>query len=252
MDPRRLRTVFDEVPELYDRARPTYPDALFDDLVALLPGPRLLEIGCGTGQATGALCARGFEVTCVELGERLAAVARRNVPEARLIVADFETWEPDAEFDAVTAFTAFHWLDAETRFERAARALRAGGALAVVEVHHVLPPDGDPFFAEVQEDYDAVDPRPENRPPPLPEEAADLTAAVAASGAFEPARSRRYGWEVEYTADEYIALLETYSGHRALPEPRRVRLYDLIRTRIGDSSVRKSYLATLTVAAKSG
>jgi len=143
MDRRRLRATFDEVPELYDRARPTYPDALFDDLVALLPGPRLLEIGCGTGKATAALVGRGFEVTCIELGERLAAVARRKVPSARVLTGDFETWEADREFDAVTAFTAYHWLDAETRFERSARVLRPGGALAVVETRHVLPPDGD-------------------------------------------------------------------------------------------------------------
>jgi len=48
MDRRRLRAIFDQVRELYDRARPGCPDALFDDLVAVLPGPRLLEIGCGT------------------------------------------------------------------------------------------------------------------------------------------------------------------------------------------------------------
>jgi SAM-dependent methyltransferase len=252
MDRRRLRATFEEVPELYDRARPTYPDALFDELVELLPGPRLLEIGCGTGKATAALAGRGLDVTCVELGERLAAVARRNVPSARVIRADFESWEPGEDFDAVAAFTAFHWLDPETRFERAASVLRPGGALAVVETHHVLPPDGDPFFAAVQEDYDAVDPRPDNRPPPPSEEIADLTAAFDASGHFEPAEARRYQWDVDYTAEEYLAVLDTYSGHRALPEARRNRLYDRIQARIGNRTVRKTYLATLTVASKTG
>jgi SAM-dependent methyltransferase len=250
MDRMRLRSIFGEVPETYDRARPTYPDALFDDLLGLAPGPRLLEIGCGTGKATAALVAHGYDVTCVELGEGLAAVARRNVPQARVLIADFETWQPDGEFDAVAAFTAFHWLDPDTRYGRAASVLRPGGALAVAETHHVLGPDGDPFFAAVQEDYDAVDPRPDNRPPPRPEEIADLTAAFDASGQFEPARARRYLWDVTYTAEEYVALLDTYSGHRALPEHKRRRLYDRIRTRIGNKTVRKTYLATLTVASK--
>ena len=31
---RHLGRVFDEVPDLYDRVRPTYPDELFADLVA--------------------------------------------------------------------------------------------------------------------------------------------------------------------------------------------------------------------------
>ena len=51
----RLRQTFEEVPELYDRARPAYPTELFDDLVSLgrIPdGGRILELGCGTGKAT--------------------------------------------------------------------------------------------------------------------------------------------------------------------------------------------------------
>ncbi len=74
----RLKTTFDEVAEIYDRARPSYPEQLFDDLVALAdlqPGESLLEIGCGTGRTTLPLAERGFRITCVELGENLAAVS---------------------------------------------------------------------------------------------------------------------------------------------------------------------------------
>ena len=51
----RLRKIFDEAAPLYDEARPGYPDELFDDVVSLSGIPfegRILEIGCGTGQAT--------------------------------------------------------------------------------------------------------------------------------------------------------------------------------------------------------
>jgi SAM-dependent methyltransferase len=248
VDRRRLRATFEEVPELYHRARPGYPPALFDDLVALAPGPRLLEIGPGPGIATAELVARGYDVTAIELGEGLAALARRNVPRATIINGDFETFEPGVEFDAIAAFTAFHWIDPKLRFAKSARLLRPGGALAVVETHHVLPPDGDPFFAAVQEDYDAVVPHPDNRPPPPPEETADLTAEFAASGLFEPATARRHLWDVTYTADEYVAVLDTYSSNRALPGPQRQELYRRIRERIGTATVRKTYLATLTAA----
>ena len=129
--------MFDQVAELYDRARPGYPPELYDDLVELAGlgrGARVLEIGCGTGQATIPLAERGLDIVCVELGESLAAVARRRLaafPGVRVVTADFEDWEPEtAGFDAVVAFTAFHWLDPVLRFEKAARLLGPEGASA--------------------------------------------------------------------------------------------------------------------------
>ena len=73
------RFTFDEVAELYDRHRPGYPEALFEDLVALsgiAPAGRILEIGAGTGQATLPLARRGLRVLCLEPGAALARVAR--------------------------------------------------------------------------------------------------------------------------------------------------------------------------------
>lgn len=254
----RLRTTFEEVPDLYDRARPGYPDQLFDDLTALsgIPeGGRLVEIGCGTGQATVPLAERGFRIVCVELGERLAAVARRNLavfPNVEIVNADFEAWEPArADFDAIVSFTAFHWIDPEVRCEKPARLLRAKGALAVVATQHVRRKGADPFWADVQEDYDAIVPSEENRPPPYPEEVGDLSAEIAASGLFENVGASRHLWDVRYTEDAYIAVLDTYSSNRALDPETRQQLYDRIRRRIearSEPMVTKTYLATLNVA----
>ena len=126
----RLKTTFDEVAEVYDHARPIYPEQLFDDLIALAklqPGANLLEIGCGTGRTTFPLARRGFQITCVELGENLAAVARRNLapfPEVRVVVAPFETWDPRSQtFDLVYAAASWHWLDPDVRYSKAAALL---------------------------------------------------------------------------------------------------------------------------------
>ena len=56
-DYQRMRETFDKDAERYDRARPRYPARMFDDLAAagVAPGARVLEIGCGTGQATASL-----------------------------------------------------------------------------------------------------------------------------------------------------------------------------------------------------
>lgn len=254
----RLRATFDEDAELYRRARPVYPEQLFDELTelaSLRPGDRVLEIGCGTGQATHPLARRGFDVVCVELGPELAAVARRELagfPNVEVLNAAFEPWEPArAGFVAVVAFTAFHWLDPESRHAKTARLLRDCGSLAIVETQHVLPEDGDAFFVEVQEDYDAIWPDDENRPPPRPEEVADLRTELAGSDLFGEIAVRRYLWDVVYTADQYVDVLSTYSGHRALDQARREQLLERIRRRVEQrpgSRVRKTYLATLHVA----
>jgi ubiquinone/menaquinone biosynthesis C-methylase UbiE len=249
----QLRATFDDAAELYDRARPGYPEALYDDLLALAglrAGDRVLEIGPGTGKATVRLAERGLDVTAVELGEALAAVLRRNLgpyPNVRVVHADVEAWEPErAEFDAVLGFTAFHWLDPATKYERCARLLCDSGSLAVVETHHVQPEDGDPFFADVQDAYERVG---EGRAAPLrPDDAGDLRDEFIASGWFREPAVRRYLYEIEYDADGYIDVLNTYSGHIAMPAERREQLYGDIRRLIGQRTIRKAYLAVLNVA----
>ena len=95
---RQLRTTFSEAAELYDRMRPGYPRAVFEELAEfgrLGPGSRVLEIGCGTGQATLPLAQRGYRVTAVELGAELAAIARRKLasfPGVEVVVSAFEDW----------------------------------------------------------------------------------------------------------------------------------------------------------------
>jgi ubiquinone/menaquinone biosynthesis C-methylase UbiE len=57
-----LRSTFDRTALLYDKVRPGYPEELFEDVVSLsgVPaGGRVLEVGCGTGQATLPLARRG-------------------------------------------------------------------------------------------------------------------------------------------------------------------------------------------------
>ncbi|MFL5926653.1 MAG: methyltransferase domain-containing protein [Gaiellaceae bacterium] len=258
---RDLRTTFEQAPDLYDRARPRYPDAVFDDLAelaGLLSGARVCEVGCGTGQASLPLAERGYRLTCVELGTQLATVAARKLgpfSNAEVVNADFETWRPETgEFDAVVAFTSFHWLDPAVRYAKPVSLLRPGGALAVVATHHVLPADGDPFFVSVQEDYEAIlpdDPKTAEGPPPQPDAIGDLAEEIAATDLFHNVGARRYVWDVTYTADEYIDVLSTYSGHRALDEERRRALFERIRRRIGarpGGRVRKTYLALLNVA----
>jgi 2-polyprenyl-3-methyl-5-hydroxy-6-metoxy-1,4-benzoquinol methylase len=100
---------FGSVAEQYDRYRPTYPDALIDDLAALQPA-QVLDVGCGTGKAAVALARRGLSVLGVELDERMADVARGHGISVE--VAAFETWDDAGRrFDLITCAGAWHWID---------------------------------------------------------------------------------------------------------------------------------------------
>ncbi|MEV7914803.1 class I SAM-dependent methyltransferase [Streptomyces griseus] len=272
-----LSRTFDEDAELYDRARPGYPPELYDDLADLAgarPGRRVLEIGCGTGQATVDLAALGCRITAVEAGPRMAAIARRNLAaaveeaeagpgagagavSAEVVTAEFENWPLPAEpFDVVLAATAFHWIDPAVRVTRAADALRPGGALAVVRNQHVRG-GTEEFFVEVQRCYERFDPatRPGMRPPEAGEvDNSDHTEEIERSGRFGETVFRRYTWDLTYTTAEYLDVLRTYSGHRALPDAARNGLLacvaGLIDGRYG-GRVTKRYLIELAVSHRS-
>jgi SAM-dependent methyltransferase len=255
-----LRETFNAAAATYQAARPEYPDALYDDLIAdarLAAGARLLEIGCATGKATRPLLERGFTVVCVELGDALAKRARNDfvgMPFA-VHVSAFEAWQPDGEdFDLVYAATAWHWIDPAIRYKKAHELLRPGGHLAFWGAAHALPPGFDGFFTEIQEVYDAIgESHPGEWPPPTPDEIPDASDEIIESGFFDQVKVHRYVWATRYTADEYIALLNTFSGHIAMEKTRRDRLYAEIRRRIArrdDGSVLRHWYSILHVATR--
>jgi SAM-dependent methyltransferase len=201
-DRERRRSTFDEAAELYDRARPGYPAALFDDLVELAgigPGSRVLEIGPGTGQATVPLAERGCRIVAVELGPQLAAVARRNLarfPVVEVVTAAFEDWPlPPEPFDLVLSATAFHWIDPAVRVRKAADALRPGGSLATIATHHVAGGD-EQFFVQAQACYERWDPetlRAAYRSRRRPASPAPATSSTGHSGSAPPSSAATSG-----------------------------------------------------------
>jgi SAM-dependent methyltransferase len=253
-----LRRTFDTAADLYDAARPSYPNELFDDLVELAelePGGRLLEIGCATGKATRPLLERGFSIVCVEMGEQLAAHARRNLAgyPVEIHAAPFESFTTHPEsFDLVYAATAWHWLDPAVRYRKAHQLLRPRGHLAFWSARHAFPPDFDPFFTEIQQVYDALGESYDGEwPPAAPDQVPDERGEIEASGLFEEVKVRRYLWKKDYSAEEYIALLNTFSGHISMDSRKRERLYREIRERIGRRStprIRRHWYAIMHLA----
>jgi SAM-dependent methyltransferase len=156
---------------------------------------------------------------------------------------------PAASYDLVISATAFHWLDPATRVARCADVLRPGGLLAVVSTDHVLGGSVRLFadlmdcYARFTDNADTTGLRPAEG---IPRDSSE----VDATGRFEAVEFRRYEWELTYTTSEYLDLLSSYSGHRALTTERRDGLYGYISALLDadGSSITKRYLSQLSAA----
>lgn len=132
----RLGATFDLDAAGYDAGRPDYPTEAWERVLAHLAigqGDRVLEIGAGTGQATGRLLDTGATVHAIEPGPELADLLRGRHHGRALEVdtAMFETATLTGPYDAVAAATSFHWVDPDVGVPRIHDALRPGGRLAL-------------------------------------------------------------------------------------------------------------------------
>ena len=234
----------------YDRYRPRYPDQLVDDVVAMVPGRRVLEVGSGTGIATVAFAARGMAMTCVEPDPQMAAVlSAKLAADADVQVATFEDWSAArpagaGDFDGLISAQAWHWTDPATRWANAGAAVASGGVIALFwnEDDYADPRVFETFTAA----YDrrgiqirtvreraapSSDPdrivEPE-RPDGWPELDAD------ADRYFTHLRVHQYHWTRRMPVADYVAHVNTTSAHLILPpEVRDGLTAELITTLTG-------------------
>jgi len=232
--------LFDQHAEAYDRSRPTYPDAVIDELLGPVPvGLDVLDVGCGTGIASRQIVQRGARVLGVELAPRMAAIARSHGIDVE--IAAFEAWDTAGRtFDLVASAQAWHWLDLPLATVKAASVLRPGGELGLIwnagcqpddladaleEVYaRVVPPGGHRLFrgyaasrsSEVKTGLDSE---------------IDAIAAVPDFGA--PAE-KWFPWTRTYQRDEWLDQLMSRSDHTALEPAVRDRLFEGIGVAIDD------------------
>lgn len=218
--------------ELYDRARPSYPEALVEDVLQIAPTPspqRALEVGAGTGKATVLFARRGLSVLALEPSPAMAAVAERNCaayPNVAIERTEFELWRPrGGTFGLVFCAQAWHWVSPELRYLRARAALRKGGALAAFWNR----PDwaACAFRTELDEAYRRFAPELTANGPMHPAFAvsADLWSEweqeIASAPGLARAEVRCYPWARRYRTEEYVRLLHTHSDHIVLDRHQR-------------------------------
>ena len=257
-DQRRLS--FGGVADLYDHARPSYPSALVDDVVAYAGAAgsdtgRALEVGAGTGKATVLFADRGLSVLAIEPSAEMAEVARRNCAGYENITIEqieFERWRVARnDFRLVFSGQAWHWIAPEVRYVAARAALEEGGALAAF--WNVPDWSACELREELGEVYrrhgragDTDDPlNPASR---SGEE--DWAGEIAGASGFVGPEVRRYRWDTDYATAEYLDLLGTHSACVVLDAPERNGLLSDIAAVIDahGGSFRMHYMTLLCLA----
>ncbi len=261
-DRRHLGRLFDEVPELYDRVRPGYPDELFADLVTITGQDErssVLEVGCGTGQATRSLAALGCPVTAIEPGAEMAARARERLDAFGNVTVEtspFEEWaDRGRRFDVVVAASAWHWVDPSIGWRRAHDVLKPGGWMALLGNVVVRWPGDPEVYAETADLCERFVPgNPDWGHPPLEDDVRGTDQGWGLvedpGGLFGPTIVRWYPTVQWFDGDGFADLLRTLSIYRRLDRDTREPLLDAIaeriRTRMGDRASRR-YLSVLRI-----
>ncbi|HEY1520529.1 MAG TPA: class I SAM-dependent methyltransferase [Solirubrobacteraceae bacterium] len=115
----------------YAEHRPGYAQAAVRWALEPASGPRVLDLGAGTGKLSATLVALGAEVIAVEPDPAMLAEMRRALPTVRAVAGRAEAVPlPDASVDAVLAGHALHWFDMDAAGPEIARVLVPGGILA--------------------------------------------------------------------------------------------------------------------------
>ncbi len=232
--------LFDQQAEAYDRFRPTYPDAVIDELLGPVPaGLDVLDVGCGTGIASRQMAQRGAKVLGVELAPRMADIARGHGVEVE--IAAFEAWDSAGRtFDRVTSAQAWHWLDLPVATAKAASVLRPGGKLCLIwnagcqpddladaleEAYaRVVPPGGHRLFRGYAAD----------RSSDVKSGLGPEIDAVSAVPDFGAPTEKWFPWTRAYQRDEWLDQLVSRSDHAALEPAVRERLFEAIGAAIDD------------------
>lgn len=209
-DPRHFEALADG----YAAARPPYPPALWDairDLGVLQAGRRAVDLGAGSGQATGPLLAAGLHVTAVEPGPRLAEQIRARHPAATVIVGRAEELDlPEESVDLAVVATAIHWMDLSVLLPKLERMLTRDGVLLVWRTVFGDPDAPVTPFREriaqiVQDRHVASSPGADAEDP------AATAAAVTASGLFDIRDTRTFRWSVDLSEEQVRGLFTTFS-----------------------------------------
>ncbi|HEY7621609.1 MAG TPA: class I SAM-dependent methyltransferase [Solirubrobacteraceae bacterium] len=134
---------FGSAADAYERGRPRYEDHVIA-LVGEIAGPRILDVGAGTGRMSGPLVQAGYDVVAVEPLDEMRAILSGNIGAERALAGRAEALPVDeASVDGAVSSDAWHWFDCARAADELARVVRAGGGVVVCTTYPAWAKDPD-------------------------------------------------------------------------------------------------------------
>jgi SAM-dependent methyltransferase len=216
------RSGFESGSDIYERARPTYPEAAVAQLLAttgIVEGSRVLDLAAGTGKLTRHLRAARAACIAAEPSPSMREVFTRTVPGVPMVGATAEAIPLRHDtMDAVVVAQAFHWFDPERALAEMARVLRGPGWLALIWNER---DETDPMVAELVRisKWDVCQPYPVGR---------DFGLDIDASHRFGPVLRTKTEFTQWLDRDAFVEQVATRSYVRVLPDDEQKVLLDQI------------------------
>ena len=238
-----LEWTFDTVASAYEKFRPGYPDELYKmifDYITLDRSCHAIEIGIGGGQATLPFLKTKCDLVAVEYGEQLAELCKEKFKEYSnfsVIASKFEDINfSDDIYDLVYSSSAFHWLPEKVGYTKVFSMLKHGGAFARFANHPYRAKDNLPLSEEIDriygEYYYSFYNKKQEAPKEYTEEQAEQRAKLAEKYGFTDIKYALFHRTRTFSANEYCALLGTYSDHIAIEESIRKKFFSKIEEAI--------------------
>lgn len=220
---------FDESAIFYDKYRPSYPKELIDSIISasgIKENAKILEIGAGSGKATELFVNRGYNLTCIELGENLAqkGIERfKDTGQVEYIVGRFEEVDGlDKEYDLAISAQAFHWVQKPLGYKKVSDVLKSNGYCALFWNKYIN--DGSVISNELTKickEYGVLYMLEHEE---LIESSQREIEEIKESGYFKSIKFMEYPWEQEQTLGEFLNFLSTGNGYIGMEEERKNEL----------------------------
>jgi SAM-dependent methyltransferase len=251
---------YSPVADAYNKVRPRYPQEIINRAVQvaqLNPESRILELGCGPGNATVSFAKLGFSMICLEPSPEACKFARENCaayPNVEIQQTTFEEWElAPGKFNAVLAATSFHWMNPDIAYAKAADALCENGSLILL--WNMTPQPDYEVYQTLHKVYQIHAPSSARYEDITTQEKIVQAFGEKAidSGKFKDLVADHVLCQITYSVDNYLLLLSTLSPYLKLETSIRDALFAGLREKIEQNygkSIQIKYISAFQVARK--